>query len=48
MKEVEELWTLSFGIKVRFRSGDISRTCGCLGMTVVEISCHHLVQMRLG
>jgi hypothetical protein len=41
------LWTLSFGIRAWFRSSDSNRTYVCLGMTVVEVACHHLVQMRL-
>ncbi len=47
MLEANVLWTLSFDIRVRFRSGDNNRTYVCLGMTVVEVACHHLVQMRL-
>jgi hypothetical protein len=45
--EANVLWTLSFGIKAWFRSADSNRTYVCLGMTVVEVACHHLVQMRL-
>jgi hypothetical protein len=30
-----------------FRSGDINKAYVCVGMTVVEVACHHLVQMRL-
>jgi len=37
------LWTLSFGIRARFRSGDSNKTYVCLGMTIVEVACHHLV-----
>ncbi len=46
MSEANVLWMFSFGIRAWFRFGD-SRTYVCLGMTVVEVACHHLVQMRL-
>jgi hypothetical protein len=41
------LWMLFFVIRAWFRSADSNRTYVCLGMTVVEVACHHLMQMRL-
>ncbi len=47
MSEANVLWTHSFGIKAWFRFADSNRTYVHLGMTIVEVACHHLVQMRL-
>ncbi len=47
MSEANVLSTFSFGIRARFRFSDSNRTYVCLGMTIVEVACHHLVQMRL-
>ncbi len=43
MSKANVLWMFSFGIKAWFRFGDSNRTYVCLGMTVVEVACHHLV-----